>query len=116
MSQPFVVPDVGTIPSIPPIRVPDNVSGENIKDIPDWTYKQFSISDVFQSKLGISCTTSIATFALLAYMNPPFVQTGGGNEIETRRPSLPALYLISGFVFMMIMILPINPRPLGSKI
>lgn len=114
MSQPFVVPDVdGTIPSIKPIRVPDVVSGET--DVPDWTYKKFSVFDIFHSKLGISATTSILTFAFLAYLNPPFIQQRGDNDIEIRKPSLRAMYGISAAVFLILMIIPINPRPLGSK-
>ena len=116
MSQPFIVPDInGTVPTIQPLRVPENVSGENIRDIPDWTYKKFSITDIFQSKLGISATTSLATFALLAYMNPPFIQQNGDNEIEVRKPSMPALYTLSIMVFFIMMFVPINPAPLGSK-
>lgn len=113
MSQPFIVPDVsGTVPSIDPIRVPDVVSGE--AGIPDWTYKKFSVFDIFQSKLGVSATTSILTFALLAYFNPPFVQQRGENDIEIRKPSLQAMYGISAAVFLLLMIIPVNPRPLGS--
>ena len=116
MSQPFVVPDVsGTIPALDPIRVPDVVSGEAVTDIPDWTYKKFSVFDIFHSKLGVSATSAILTFALLAYLNPPFVQQKGGNDIEIKKPSLPAMYGISAAVFVLLMIIPVNPRPLGSK-
>lgn len=116
MSQPFVVPDVnGTIPSIEPMRVPDVVSGESVTDIPDWTYKKFSVFDIFHSKLGVSATTAILTFAFLAYLNPPFVQQSGENDIEIRKPSLRAMYGISTAVFLLLMIIPVNPRPLGSK-
>lgn len=114
MSQPFVVPDVsGTIPSIDPIRVPDVVSGEG--DIPDWTYKKFSVFDIFHSKLGVSATTAILTFAVLAYLNPPFIQQDGENDIEIKKPSLRAMYGISTAVFLLLMVVPVNPRPLGSK-
>jgi len=116
MSQPFVVPDInGTVPQIQPLRVPENISGENIREIPDWTYKRFSITDIFQSKLGISATTSLLTFALLAYMNPPFIQQKGDNEIEIRKPSMAALYTLSILVFITMMLVPVNPAPLGSK-
>lgn len=116
MSQPFVVPDVGgTIPSIEPIRVPDVVSGESVTDIPDWTYKKFSVFDIFHSKLGVAATTSILTFAFLAYLNPPFIQQAGENDIEIRKPSLRSMYGISAAVFVLLMIIPVNPRPLGSK-
>ena len=114
MSQPFVVPDVsGTIPSIDPIRVPDVVSGEG--DIPDWTYKKFSVFDIFHSKIGVSATTAILSFAVLAYLNPPFVQQDGENNIEIKKPSLRAMYGISTAVFLLLMVVPVNPRPLGSK-
>ena len=117
MSQPFIVPDVsGTIPAIEPIRVPDVVSGESVADIPDWTYKKFSVFDIFHSKIGVSATTAILTFALLAYLNPPFVQENGENDIEIRKPSLKAMYGMSSAVFLLIMIIPVNPRPLGSKL
>ena len=116
MPQPFVVPDInGTVPQIQPLRVPENISGENIRDIPDWTYKRFSVTDIFQSKLGISATTSLLTFALLAYMNPPFIQQKGDNEIEIRKPSMTALYTLSILVFIIMMLVPVNPVPLGSK-
>jgi len=117
MSQPFMVPDInGTIPNIQPLRVPENLSGENVRDIPDWTYKKFSVFDIFQSKLGISAATSMGTFALLAYMNPPFVQQKGENEIEIRKPSMAALYTLSIMVFITMMIIPVNPKPLGSSV
>lgn len=116
MSQPFVVPDIsGTIPSIEPIRVPDVVSGESVTNIPDWTYKKFSVFDIFHSKLGVCATTSVLTFAFLSYLNPPFIQQRGGNDIEIRKPSLGAMYGISGAVFVLLMIIPVSPRPLGSK-
>lgn len=116
MSQPFIVPDVtGTVPPIDPIRVPDVVSGESVADIPDWTYKKFSVFDIFHSKVGISATTSLLTFAFLSYLNPPFIQQKGGNDIEVRKPSLRAMYGISAVVFCLLMIIPVNPRPLGSK-
>lgn len=113
MSQPFVVPDVGGVPNVSPLRVPDVVSGETA--VPDWTYKKFSAMDIFHSKLGISATSSILTFAILAYMNPPFVQQKGDNEIETRKPSLKAMYCISIAVFLLVLFVPINPPPLGSR-
>lgn len=115
MSQPFVVPDInGTMPRIAPLRVPDVVSGVNVKNVPDWTYKKFSVFDIFQSKLGISATTAIATFVLLAYMNPPFIQQKGANEIETRKPSLISMYGISIAVFLILIMIPVNPRPRGQ--
>ena len=115
MSQPFVVPDVsGNLPAIAPIRVPDAVTGESVADIPDWTYKKFSVFDIFHSKLGVSATTSVLTFAVLAYLNPPFIQQTGENDIEVRKPSLRAMYGISMAVFVLLLIIPMNPRPLGS--
>lgn len=117
MAQPFVVPDIsGTLPSIEPIRVPDVVSGESVADIPDWTYKKFSVFDIFHSKLGVCATTSVLTFAFLSYLNPPFIQQRRHpNDIEIRKPSLRAMYGISAAVFVLLMIIPVNPRPLGSK-
>lgn len=112
LSQPFVVPDVGnSIPPPPPMRVPDVVSGTSIADIPDWTYKKFSVFDIFHSKIGIAATTSILTFASLAYFNPPFVQQRGDNDIEIRKPSLRAMYVVSLATFILLMVVPVNPRP-----
>lgn len=117
MSQPFVVPDVnGKLPSIDPIRVPDVVTGENVFDIPDWSYKQFSVFDIFHSKIGVSATTSILAFGILAYINPPFIQESGDNDIEIRKPSLRAMYGISFVVFLLLLLIPVTPQPLGSKI
>lgn len=116
MSQPFIVPDVnGSIPSMDPIRVPDVVSGESVADIPDWTYKKFSIFDIFHSKVGISAATSILTFAFLSYLNPPFIQQNGENNIEIKKPCIRSMYVISVAVFILLMLIPVNPRPLGSK-
>jgi hypothetical protein len=113
--QPFVVPDIGSsIPPAPPIRVPDVISGESVVEIPDWTYKKFSVFDVFHSKIGVSATTAVLTFASLAYFNPPFVQQNGENDIEIRKPSLRSMYTISFVVFVLLMLVPVNPKP-GSR-
>lgn len=116
MSQPFSVPS--TIqPEIatPPIRVPDVLTSETIKPIPEWEYKQFSALDVFHSKLGISVTTSIACFALLVYLNPPFVQESGENKIEIRKPNMSAIYTISFAVFCILFFAPLIPKSAGRK-
>lgn len=111
--QPFSVPDAmtGTLPPVDPIRVPDIVTGQNITDVPDWTYKKFSPFDVFHSKMGIAATTSLLSFAILCYLNPPFVQESGDNKIEIRKCSTTKIYVISLCVFLFILLVPVNPMP-----
>ena len=110
--QSFAVPDInGKLPNVQPLRVPDVVSGENLQEIPDWTYKKFSVMDIFHSKLGIAATTSMITFMILIYLNPPFVQQSGENIIETKKPSLKSIYFISFAVFLFVFFVSVNPMP-----
>lgn len=115
-NQPFTVPST-IVPDIPtaPIRVPDVITGESIKSIPEWEYKKFSVFDIFHSKLGISIIASILTFAILAYVNPPFVQESGDNKIEIRKPNMSAIYTVSLIVFCILFFVPIVPSGAGKK-
>jgi len=113
MDNTFIVPD--SIPQIPnptdSLRVPDTVTGQNIK-MPEWNYNNFGPLAIFHTKIGIASFTSIATFGILSTLNPPFVQEGHGeNRIETKKPSMTILYIISLIVFIFIMIVPVNPSP-----
>ena len=115
--QPFAVPDAvsNSLPRVDSIRVPDVVTGTNLAEVPDWTYKKFSPFDVFHSKIGIAATTSLFSFAILSYMNPPFVQESGDNKIEIRKCSASKVYVISLCVFLFILLVPVNPMPSVSR-
>lgn len=113
MSDAFVVPD--SIPDLPirtdSLRVPDTVSGPNIK-LPEWDYTNFGPFAIFHTKIGIASFASIASFGILSTLNPPFVQESHGeNRIETKKPCMTILYIISLVIFIFIMIVPINPSP-----
>ena len=109
--QPFIVP--GTDVKLPDlsesINIPNNIVGQG--DVPDWVYKKFEITDVFHSKIGIAAATSIISFSILMYLNPPFCQENGDNAIRSRKPCFPKLYMISLFVFILVLIIPVNPVP-----
>lgn len=113
--QPFIVPST-IVPEMPTptIRVPDVITGESIKSIPEWEYRKFSVWDIFHSKLGISTAASILTFAVLVHGNPPFVQEGGENKIEIRKPNMTAIYTISLIVFCVLFFVPIIPSSAGT--
>ena len=111
MAQPFSVPSTLQPELVTPkIPVPDVITGENLKEIPAWEYKQWSIFDFLHTKLGIAIITSIATFGILAYQNPPFVQEKTENTIETGKPSMSAIYTASFAVFLVVYLLPLVPR------
>ena len=117
MDNRFVVPD--SIPQISnpvdSLRVPDTVTGQNIK-MPEWDYRNYGPFAIFHTKLGIASFASIATFGILCTLNPPFVQEGHGeNRIETKKPCMTILYIVSLVVFIFIMIVPINPMPSESS-
>ena len=111
MSQPFSVPST-LQPEIamPSIAVPDVRTGESIKDIPAWEYKKWNILDFLHTKFGISIATSMITFAVLAYLNPPFIQESADNAIEIGKPSMPAIYAVSFVVFLTMYLLPLVTR------
>ncbi len=115
MSQPFVVPETGLeLPSASEgLNVPNTIVGDG--DVPLWTYKKFEITDIFHSKLGIASTTSILVFATLMYLNPPFAQETGDNRIETRKPCFSKLYAVALIVFVLMMLIPVNPVPPKSS-
>lgn len=116
MSQPFSVPST-LQPEIltPKIPVPDVITGENLKEIPAWEYKQWSVFDFLHTKLGIAIVTSILTFGILAYQNPPFVQEKTENTIETGKPSMSAIYAASFAVFLIVYLLPLVPKTSTAK-
>ena len=117
MSVPFVVPDTipGVVPPVDPLRVPDTITAQNV-DIPEWKYTKSGPLDIFHTKIGISATVSILTFAILAYMNPPFVQEShGDNRIETKKPCVSILYIVSLIVFIFLMVVPLNPSTIGQN-
>lgn len=114
MSQPFAVPStIQPEISTPSLRVPELMTGEGIKTIPDWEYRQLSVWDILHTKLGISVATSTLTFGLLVYLNPPFVQEQGDNKIEIRKPSMSAIYSIAFVVFCVVFFVPLVPRSAG---
>lgn len=109
--QPFVVPD--SIPAVtqngPTIRVPDVFTPDTSMG-EEWSYKKFGPMDIFHSKIGIAGTVSILTFAILSFVNPPFIQeSNGDNRIETRKPCSKMLYTVSAIVFLFIFLVPVNP-------
>jgi len=111
MSQPFVVPETGLeLPQIgETMNVPNTIMGDG--DVAAWTYKKFEVTDILHSKLGISAVTSGLVFAVLMYLNPPFTQETGTNQIETRKPCFTKLYAIALVVFVLLMLIPMNPLP-----
>jgi len=111
MAQPFVVPETGLeMPSVGEnMNVPNTIMGGT--DVPQWTYKKFEVTDIFHSKLGIAATTAGLVFTVLMYLNPPFAQEGGENQIETRKPCFTKLYAITLVIFVVLMLVPINPLP-----
>ena len=111
MAQPFVVPETGLeMPQIGEnMNVPNTIMGGS--DVPQWTYKKFEVTDIFHSKLGISATTAGLVFAVLMYLNPPFTQESGENQIETRKPCFTKLYAITLVIFVILMLVPMNPLP-----
>lgn len=116
MSQPFSVPStIQPEISVPPIRVPDVITGESIKPIPEWEYRELSVWDIFHTKLGISIAASTLTFSILVYLNPPFVQERGESKIEIRKPSMSAIYTISFVVFCILFFVPLVPKRAGRK-
>jgi len=113
MDNTFVVPDSIPVMSTPvdSLRVPDTVSGENIK-MPEWDYNNYGPFAIFHTKIGIASIASILTFGILSTLNPPFVQESRGeNRIETKKPCMTILYIVSLVVFIFIMIVPVNPSP-----
>jgi len=114
--QPFAVPNtIQPELATTPIRVPDAITGDGLKKIPEWEYRKLSVWDIFHTKLGISVSASLATFFVLAYLNPPFVQEKGENSIEIRKPSMCALYTISLVVFCVLFFVPVVPNSAGNK-
>jgi hypothetical protein len=75
-----------------------------------WTYRKFQFTDVFFSKIGISALTSLASFAVLTTINPPFVQSKSENEIESGKTNFLTIYIISALVFVLMMVLPAGSR------
>lgn len=109
--QPFSVPTTfssSVSESVPQIVVPDVINNNGIKEVEPWTYKKFSPVDILYSRFGISAITSITTFALLAYINPVFVQEDSdvNNRIEKMKPSVSTLYVISIVIFLFMMFIP----------
>lgn len=109
--QPFSVPNTfssSVTDGIPQIVVPDVINNNGIKEVEPWTYKKFSPVDILYSRFGISAITSIATFSLLAYINPVFVQEESdvNNRIEKMKPSVYTLYVISIVIFLFMMFIP----------
>ncbi len=118
MSQPFTVPStiVQEIPrNTPVIRIPDTISGDNVKSIPEWQYKPFTVTDIFHSKIGISIITSIIVFSVLVHMNPPFVQEKGESKIEIRKPNMNTVYTITLVVFCGMLFIPVVPRSIAGN-
>jgi len=115
MSQPFIVPGTGIGgPDITEsINIPNTIVGQG--DVPDWVYKKFEITDIFHSKIGIAATTSIISFSVLMYLNPPFCQEGGDNAIRARKPCYSKLYMIALFIFILVLVIPMNPLPPKSS-
>jgi len=111
MSQPFVVPETGLeLPQIgETMNVPNTIIGDG--EVAPWTYKKFEVTDIFHSKLGISAVTAGLVFTVLMYLNPPFTQETGNNQIETRKPCFTKLYAITIVVFVLLMLIPMNPVP-----
>lgn len=114
--QPFAVPStIQPELASTPIRVPDAITGDSLKKIPEWEYKKLSVWDIFHTKLGISVSASLVTFFVLAYLNPPFVQEKGDNSIEIGKPSMRALYTISIVVFFVLFFVPVVPKSAGGR-
>lgn len=109
----FPVPGVdGTFRSTTPqLKVPDTIASSAeplLAEIPDWTYTKFSVFDTLHSKLGIAAFSAMMAFAILSYINPPFVQERDGNEIEIRKPSMNAVGGLSITVFFIILVISIR--------
>lgn len=83
----FVVLD--TLPgvnlqSLDPLRVLQTVTGGNLPIVERWQNKEFGPLDFLYSKVSKAFTTSAMAFAILAVINPPFVQEecNGDNRLE----------------------------------
>lgn len=110
MSNTFIVPDsIPTVTNpIDSLRVPDTVNGEITPEFDFTNYGPFAI---FHTRIGIASFASIAAFGILSTLNPPFIQESHGeNRIETKKPSMTILYIISLVVFIFIMVVPVNPK------
>ncbi|AAR26846.1 FirrV-1-A22 [Feldmannia irregularis virus a] len=69
----------------------------------DWSYKKFEFTDIFHSKMGIAVTTSVLTFGILAYINPPFVQENNGSKLQIHRPSIHKIGSLSAVSFCILL-------------
>ena len=92
----FPVPSEG-----PPILSTSNPNSS--KHLPEWSYKKFEITDIFYSKLGIAATTGVLTFAILVYINPPFVQQNDGSKLEIQKPSIQIVGSLSALSFLIVL-------------
>ena len=72
--------------------------------LPEWSYKEFEVKDLLHSKIGIATTTGVLTFAILAYVNPPFVQEhGNGSTLQIQKPSVHKIGSLSAICFFIIL-------------
>lgn len=91
----FPVPSEG-----PPLL---STNPNSSKELPDWSYKKFEVTDIFYSKLGIAASTGVLTFAILAYINPPFVQQNDSSKLEIQKPSIQIVGSLSALSFLIVL-------------